>query len=40
MAEAAYNDVVDGTDSALVNASCDFKLLEDVVKNYKLSNPY
>ena len=29
MAEETYNGVISGTDSALVNASCDFKLLED-----------
>ena len=35
MAEDTYNGVVSNTDSALVNASCDFKLLEDAAKNYK-----
>lgn len=30
--------VVAGTDSALVYASCDFKLLEEAAKNYKTSN--
>ena len=38
MAEETYNDVISGTDSALVNASCDFKLLEDAAKNYKPDN--
>lgn len=32
MAEETYNGVISGTDSALVNASCDFKLLEDAAK--------
>ena len=38
MAEDTYNGVLDGTDSELVNASCDFKLLEDAAKNYKPSS--
>lgn len=35
MAEDTYNNVIAGTNPALVNASCDFKLLEDAAKNYK-----
>ena len=35
MAEDTYNGVISGTDSALANASCDFKLLEEAAKNYK-----
>lgn len=35
MAENTYNSVVAGNDLALVNASCDFKLLENAAKKYK-----
>ena len=35
MAEDTYNGVISGTDAALINASCDFKLLEEAAKNYK-----
>lgn len=38
MAKETYNRVISGTDSALINAACDFKLLEDAAKNYKPSN--
>lgn len=38
MAEETYNGVISSKDSALVNASCDFKLLEDAAKNYKPDN--
>lgn len=35
MAETTYNEVISATNSSLVNASCDFKLLEAACKNYK-----
>jgi len=35
MAKDTYDEVVSGTNAALVNASCDFKLLEYAAKNYK-----
>ena len=35
MAENTYTSVIAGTDPVLVNASCDFKLLEYAAKNYK-----
>ena len=38
MAEDTYNGVVSGMDSALVKASCDFKLLEEAAKSYKSAN--
>lgn len=38
MAEDTYNGVISGKDSALMNASCDFKLLEDAAKKYKSGN--
>jgi protein AbiQ len=38
MAEDTYNKVIEGADSALINASCDFKLLEDASKKYKTFN--
>lgn len=38
MAENTYNGVISGTDAALINASCDFKLLEKAAKNYKPDN--
>lgn len=34
MAKDTYKNVIDGTDSSLVNASCDFRLLENAAKNY------
>ena len=39
MAEDTYNGVISGTDTALINASCDFKLLEEAAKKYKPDNP-
>ena len=38
MAEDTYNGVISGTDTALINASCDFKLLEEAAQNYKPDN--
>ena len=35
MAEDTYNGVISGADAALINASCDFKLLEESAPNYK-----
>ena len=35
MAEDTYNGVISGADAALINASCDFKLLEEAAPNYK-----
>ena len=30
--------LISATDSALINASCDFKLLEEAARNYKPEN--
>ena len=38
MAEDTYNGVISGADAALINASCDFKLLEEAAQNYKPDN--
>lgn len=35
MAKNTYNDVVSKIDPELMNASCDFSLLEEAAKNYK-----
>lgn len=34
MAEVTYNTVINGDDSSLMKASCDFKLLEEASKKY------
>ena len=38
MAEDTYNGVISGADAALINASCDFILLEEAAKKYKPDN--
>lgn len=38
MAKNTYNGVINGIDPLLVDASCDFKLLEDAAKNYKFES--
>lgn len=38
MAKNTYDSVIAGTDKMLVKSSCDFKLLEEVAKNYNRKN--